>query len=253
MPPIEHNKPLSTKSIHDSQLLEVLARQSEWATLGEGIYRKECFCQNYQLDNRFIIKLFNFPSKRLPTTIWWQQEDRALALLSDKFSTPKTYGYIEVGHKTTRTAILVREKIAGNTLKELGQHTLTREQCTEVGAMLAHFHNNNIVTRDCHLDNLLLNEQQTLSFIDFGKSRIFRTKSMAFFFQAGWDYWKAKWRCTRLDPTLSRLLLDSYWKNIDGYRREIYLYKLMQWLSAAQQRLRLLKRKFKKTQHHEQQ
>ena len=222
-------------------LLDVLSKQNHWKTLSKPRKRKQCLCENYELNNRFIIKKFKFKNKNRPQVNWWQLEDDILSLLDGALGSPKTYGFLEANHSDRRTVFLVRDKIRGNTLKEEGQNLLTENQSAETGRLLAELHNRNIVTRDCHLENLLLTTSNTLSFIDFGKARWYARKNMPFFFQAGWDCWKAMWRCNQLDKELCHIMMDNYWKVIDATIYSKCMYKSMQKFSGAQQRLRLLK------------
>jgi tRNA A-37 threonylcarbamoyl transferase component Bud32 len=228
-------------------ILEVLNNKHQWTRLGKARKRQKCLCENHELDNRFIIKQFSFDNKHRPKINWWQLEDNALSLLSGELGCPKSYGFIEENHEHKRCVYLVREKIIGKTLKEIGQKVLTEKQSAETGVLLAQLHNRNIVTRDCHLENLLLTEKNTLSFIDFGKARHYKRQSTLFYFQAGWDCWKSMWRCNKLDKNLCSLMMDSYWQTLNTTTYSKFMYKAMQKISSTHQRLRLLKQKtFKK-------
>jgi serine/threonine protein kinase len=222
-------------------ILDVLSKKKQWTKLSKPRTRQQCLCENYELDERFIIKQFNFENKHRPRINWWKIEDYILTILSGDVGCPQSYGFIEVNHKNKRSVYLVKDKIKGNTLEELGQKTLTTKQSAETGILLAELHNRNIVTRDCHLENLLLNQNDTLSFIDFGKARHYPQKNILFYFQAGWDCWKARWRCNKLDKNLCTLMMDSYWQTLNTTTYSKFMYKLMQKLSSAHQRLRLLK------------
>jgi serine/threonine protein kinase len=227
-------------------VLDVLSKKKLWTELGKPRKRQKCLCENYEFDNRFIIKQFSFKNKHRPQINWWQLEDKILTLLKGNLGSPKSYGFIEENHKNKRHVFLVRDKIKGNTLEELGQTLLTEKQSIETGALLAELHNRNIVTRDCHLENLLLTEQDTLSFIDFGKARHYHKKNTLFYFQAGWDCWKAMWRCNKLDRKLCRIMMNSYWNTLDTTAYSKFMYKFMQKFSSVHQRLRLFKQRLLK-------
>lgn len=228
-------------------ILEVLYKKPLWERLGKPRKRQKCLCENYELDNRFIIKQFSFENKHRPKTNWWKIEDYALSILDGDLGCPKSYGFIEENNGHKRCVYLVKEKINGKTLEEIGKKILTEEQSTETGSLLAQLHNRNIVTRDCHLENLLLTEKNTLSFIDFGKARHYKKQNTIFYFQAGWDCWKAMWRCNKLDRNLCNLMMDSYWQTLNTTTYSKIMYRIMQKLSSTHQRLRLLKRNhFKK-------
>ena len=92
----------------------------------------------------------------------------------------------------------------GRPLKEMGQTLLTEKQSAETG-------------------------------------RLYARKNILFFFQAGWDCWKAMWRCNQLDKALCHIMMDNYWKAINTTIYSKFMYKFMQKLSAAQQQFRLLK------------
>ncbi len=226
----------------DNIVLEVLSQKSQWKPLGNSVQRQHCFCQNYHLNHQYIIKLFRYPKKLSPATKWWRLENKTLKILNGKWGSPITYGHLRIKEADSSTIILVREMISGHTLEDLNVSTLTDEQCKEVGELLANFHNNGIVTRDCTLGNLLLNKEQQLCFIDFGKSRTYKKKSILFFFQAGWDCWKAQWRCCQLKVHSCDIMMSAYWNKLNTNNYTHTLYKLMQKITSIHQRMRLKKR-----------
>ncbi|MGH1486220.1 MAG: lipopolysaccharide kinase InaA family protein [Cellvibrionaceae bacterium] len=230
----------------DHILLYVLSKQGQWQKLGKPRKRKMCLCENYELEDRFIIKQFTFQNKDRPHINWWQLEDSILSILDGALGSPKTHGFLEENNGSKRIVFLVKDKIKGNTLEELKQTLLTEKQSAETGQLLAKLHNRNIVTRDCHLENLLLTTSNTLSFIDFGKARAYSHKNILFFFQAGWDCWKAMWRCNKLDKKLCEIMMDNYWNTIETTVYSKFMYTFMQKFSGAHQRLRLLKQKLTK-------
>ena len=223
-------------------LLDVLAQKSSWQLLGKSVQRKTSNCQNYHLNNRFIIKLFHFPENETHDHPWWVVEHTILSTINGKWNSPISYGYLSFNHGNRRFVFFVREMILGSTLEELNVTTLNNLQCTEVGELLANLHNDGIVTRDCTLSNLLLNNKNTLCFIDFGKARHYKNKSLLFFFQAGWDCWKAQWRCLKLEPKLCQIMMNAYWAKLNTNKYTYVLYKLLQKATSLQQRIRLKKR-----------
>lgn len=223
-------------------LLDVLAQKSSWQLLGKSVQRKACHCQNYNLDGRFIIKLFRFPENEILDNTWWIIEHTILSLINGKWGSPISHGYLSFNQDTYNIVIFVRERISGNTLEESNVSILNNAQCKEVGELLANFHNDGIVTRDCTLGNLLLNTDNTLCFIDFGKARSYKNKTLLFFFQAGWDCWKAQWRCAKLEPRLCEIMMNAYWAKLDTNKYTRALYNLMQKITRRQQLMRLKKR-----------
>lgn len=245
-----HSEILSIRQTlaHQAVIAEVLPKRDAWALLGRPVHRKTCLCENYELNNQFIIKTFRYPKVDLPRLRWWQQEDKVLSHINGRFNTPLSYGYLELETSTERQAVFIREKIAGNTLKEWGQARLTHAQAAALGQLLAQFHTIGVVTRDCHLDNLLTStrEGERLHFIDFGKAKHFSRPSMAFYYQAGWDCWKACWQCVQLDDTLSQQIMSHYWQHLECTKTERALYRVMHWLASSQHRLRRWKRSLRR-------
>lgn len=229
------------ENILSPEVTEILSRETSWRPIDNGIMRKGCRCQNFQLDDKFIIKLFRFPDESPPSTYWWDQEHQALLLLDGKFNSPMTHGYVESKHDGFTTIYLFREMVTGETLERLNYSTLNKEQCIEVGELLANFHNLGLVTGDCHLGNLLLNNTKRLSFIDFGNAQVYPNKSLTYGLRAARDLKKAQFKCINLDPELSQLMEKAYLSTLKN-KLPNFLYEIMRYLVNLHQELKVSRR-----------
>lgn len=226
-------------------VLKILSEKSSWQTIGEGFIRKGCYCQNFHLNHTFIIKLFRFPNNAPPPKPWWDKEHQALHIMNGELSSPRTYGYMNFQSDGFTHIYLFREMVSGSTLEELHYEFLTKTQAIEVGALLAHLHNKGVVTRDCHLANLLLNDQKNICTIDFGNARIYHKKGLVYAFSSARDLKKTQFRCTGLNPTLSKAMEDSYLSIINHNKLSSFLYVVMEKVAALHQAIRSIRRKDK--------
>jgi len=223
-------------------ILDILSKESSWTPLANSIIRKGCHCQNFHLNHQYIIKLFRFPSDEPPVDPWWDQEHQALHLLKGKLGSPISHGYTEFTFDGFTTIYLFKEMVSGKTLGEMGQVIIEKEQCEEAGELLAKIHNHKVVTGDCHLDNLLVKDDKTFCFIDFGNARIYPTASFAYGLRASRDLQKAKYKCANLDPELSQLIEDAYLSTLD-HKPSAILHRIVRSLAILHQKIRLYRGK----------
>ncbi len=237
------NKTMATKdTLLNPTVLDILSKESSWTPLADSITRKGCHCQNFHLDHKFIIKLFRFSGDKPPADPWWDQEHQALHLLNGELGSPITHGYIEFKSDGFTTIYLFKEMVSGNTLGELGQVILKKEQCAEVGEFLADIHNRKVVTGDCHLSNLLIRNNNKLCFIDFGNARIYPRASFAYGLIASRDLQKAKYKCANLDSALSQLIEDAYLSKLN-HKPPAILHLIVRGLAILHQKIRLYRGK----------
>lgn len=229
------------ENILNPTVTEILSKKASWKSIADSIIRKGCQCQNFHLDHEFIIKAFRFPDDAPPLISWWDQEHQALHLLNGKLGSPITHGYVEFKYEGFTTIYLFREMVKGDILGDIGCTVLNREQCTEVGELLANIHNYNLVTSDCHLSNLLLNNEKRLCFIDFGNAEHYPKTGLAYGMRAARDLRKAEFKCVNLDPELSKLIENAYLSNVKK-KLPSFLYKITRALAILHQNIRIFRR-----------
>ncbi len=226
------------ENILNPTVTEILSKKESWVSIADGIIRQGCYCHNFHLDHQYIIKQFRFPDDAPPPVFWWEREHKTLHILDGKLSSPITHGYIEFKYQGFTNVYLFREMVSGNTLGDLDYTILNREQCAPVGELLAKIHNHHLVTGDCHLSNILINEEGELCFIDFGKAEHFPKTNLAYGIRAARDLQKTKYKCTNLDPELSQLLEEAYLSKLVKKQHGI-LHQITRGLAKIHQALRL--------------
>ena len=232
------------KNIFSNIAFKILSERDAWQPIGESFIRKGCSGQVFHFSNQFIIKLFQFNTDMPPIISWWEQEHQALEKLAGRLGSPLTHGYIKFEHEGFTTFVLVREMVEGQTLQALGYPILNEAQCREAGTLLANLHNSGIVTRDCHPDNLLLNNQKELCFIDFGNAHIYSYKSSGFLIRAARDLTKAQFRCAELEPSLSKEMENAYLKTLNINTISYGVWHIMKKIMVMHQAFRTMRRNY---------
>jgi len=223
-------------------ILDILSKEPSWTPLAESLTRKGCHYQNFHLNHQYIIKLFRFRSDKPPIAPWWDKEHQALHLLDGKLGSPISHGYAKFNHDGFTTVYLFKEMVSGKTLVDLGQVIIEKEQCAKAGELLADIHNHKIVTGDCHLDNILIKDDNTYCFIDFGNASIYPRASFMYGLIASRDLQKAKQRCANLDPELSQLIENAYLSRLHNKPNSI-LHCIVRSLARLHQKIRLYRGK----------
>lgn len=133
----------------------------------------------------------------------WAREHNALRRLeATGIPLPRSHGFVTLPGGT----ILYRREYLAGTMVEHLTEPLTRALADHLAAI----HQAGVLTCDPSMENLLLGPDGRLVFIDFGRSRIFRWRSLLFYFYVG----KELVRCDRnlrfADAALFSTLLFHY-------------------------------------------
>jgi len=119
----------------------------------------------------YVLKHF-LPGKKHKNE--WVVEHNTISYLSKlNIFVPKSYGYRvdEFG------AFLYKEYVPGQLIESYKKDLLE-----QLAQMFVDFHQNNVITRDAHNENVVLTDNNKLVFIDFGKAAIFNKKSSRYWF-----------------------------------------------------------------------
>lgn len=136
-------------------------------------------------DRGFVLKRYShFPGRKDYRRVW-NREHRALSKLQG-LPVPQSMGFVSVKHQTGISGVLyLRTLLPGKPVAWESDH-----QVSQLPDLLAAFHRRGVVTLDPQRDNFILtgNTQQTLGFIDFGRSRVFSRRSLLMLINLGKEF-----------------------------------------------------------------
>ena len=135
----------------------------------------------------------------------WIREHRALTRLKG-LQVPTSYGYhYSRTSEGIPVVIFTRSYIKGKSLSKIDETIQTK-----AAELLGQFHRRGVVTLDPALPNFVQAENGGLYFLDFGRARTYRFKSVWFYFLIGKE--------------LLRLFREAFFHDMDQYRRFEKIY-----------------------------
>ena len=133
----------------------------------------------WMVDESVVEKRFqHFPGRRDWRPLW-QREHRALQHLTG-LPVPRSLGWHRESSAQGPVHVLQKTFVPGEPLR-----TTTVRDATDMGALLAAFHQRLVVNNDPSPTNFVRTPEGHLACIDFGRSRTFRWRSSYFYFYVG--------------------------------------------------------------------
>jgi hypothetical protein len=121
----------------------------------------------FLLEGQYVVKRYTCSSRPRAGRRPWSVEDAALRRLDGR-GAPLPVGFVEERADAGLRATLVRGFVPGTPVEELDADLVT-----EMAATMAAIHGRGVTTEDAHRENFVRCADGALTFIDFGKARVF--------------------------------------------------------------------------------
>lgn len=129
-----------------------------------------------------LVKQYRIPPGTRPAARPWLNEHRALEVL-DGNGFPRSYGFREEVRDGSLLIVFERDYVDG---APLGRVTL--DDAERIGRLLAALHRRGIVTDDATIANFVRRPDGTVTFLDFGRARVFARRGLLFLVLVGREW-----------------------------------------------------------------